>query len=722
MLKVDIVNPEPPDELGIEQRCGEFLHIRVRVVECCLHRGVAGIKVSLRLGAKTVGPFDTDKHGRVTFGVPRARVLAPMVAPQTFEVGFQLPAGGQYFYHEEVEPWTAVPMTPGKNSRVQLTLASNWVTPPEDLDPRVKAVLSNADIRIYVDDGANNGNQAACLDLLRAIDRIERTAATTPDPKPLVRVLANSHTEFEKYEHSIAMNLPDASKNTPASRKAFWAAYLPAVIEGLLEVKAREDSGEEKQGYFLDGTGMSATIRLLRPCARQAVVATDVEDAADAADDVNHFQTTQLHLKYVLKGMLNHASVVALAPDKVSISNEVAKKTILVATGGNLSLKLTVLSCEEVSPAARLRKLEPNLANVRAATQSLATKEDFTANARANRIGILPAFDIGVSLPQPERAKLNELAAMMKVTDQFVLQPFLWKPTTRHLRRDDATFERLCLPEQASYVYDVAALGDADTANLASENLRGFFTALLAAKQRGDARLHIGYGVHQAAAPATVGKNLATALARLAAQKKLITVVPCKLPAFGEGAAQVVGTHVINLDVADPTSLASLQGALANAAVKVILVTTAGALPTALFRQLVLHSQLPVLFEGANTASLLLNAGRPHLSVKLGTTTYATLPGSDAPAKLAALTGLLVKNGLAGDELDRLATFLDKAQAGTSEVGDYFTEAQTFIKQDKLDQLKLALYRLDHQRRLVAGTVVEADALPPPKEIPGLYA
>lgn len=705
MFEVKFAAPEH-DPMAVEQQCPAMLQLRVRVVECCLHRGVAGVKVRLRRGDKQLGPFDTDANGRVTFNVAREHVTGD----PGIHVKFQLPEGGQYAFKEAAHAeWMAAPMQPEQNTLAQLTLASHWVTPPGDLNARVKSVLSNADVRVYVDDGANYGNQAACLDFLRALDRIEKTPATTPEPKPLVRVLAKSDAEYEEYTHTLRMQLPDLGKATKQNLKAFWSAYLPAVIHGLTEI----DEDSEDEGFFLDDTCKQATIRLQRACAPTQVNATDEEDAADAEDDINHFETTQLHLKYVLKGLLAHAAVTALDPGKISLYTDATKKTVLGGLGGNLALQLTVMSCEEPSPAARLRRLEPNLANVRAGTVSLAKAGDLADEERANLIGVLPAFDLGESLPKPERDKINELATMLEVTDLFVLQPYLWKPTTRLVRRGEAIFDRLCLPTQASYVYDIAELPNANTRDLAEQRLRPFFATLLGAIGN-TARLHVGYGVHQAVDARIAGKNLAAALARLPGQKKAVSIVPCKLMPFREGVSEVENVRVIDLDQeAEPHT--KLEQALASDAVRAIVATTVGALPSALFRQLVVRSQLPVLFEGANTASLLLNAGRPHLSVKLGTTTYATIPGSDGHTKLAELTGLLGKDGLEEDELTRLATFMDKALAGNSEVGTYFTLAQTHLKQDKLDQLKLSLYRLDYQRRLKAGELIEADALPAPR-------
>ncbi len=823
IVTAHVAPPLPPLD-AIVLPCAH-LFLKVRIVECHLHRGVAGVRVTLARADREPVSADTDAHGRATFRFTSARIQAPVA----LRLAATMPPGGQYEPLVPAVDWP-VEMRQGSFTEVTLTLRSHWVTPPGDLDARVTRALTNGDIRVWVDDGANFGNQAATLDFLRALRRLVGTLH--PDPAPIARVLAKAG-DYEEYTHSIKLSVTQAALVTDLRRTAFWAAFFHQLLPGIVLV-----AGEDDDGYRLDAHATEATLTLNRACV---LVDADGEEA-------RVYETTHAHIRSALSVVRTHATATALSVARMTLTSDdgeseiagpfqaitltvtdsdgqeathtitlfvadlavvtpprlqtfwrriagalhadlaeaaenepgyhlsddgltasvtldhaldfvtigdddyqyaeagnghvtallsanladasttalgVTKLRLVSSDGGSLMigepavvervLELHVRTTEEPSPAARLRQLEPHLADVYEHASMVGDLDAFDENARENVIGVVAAADIGNIEGAVTQGQVRGFGPKVGATEAIVLQPYLWYTTSRYVVGDQLILD-LCLPKQASFVYDVAEAGvDAFAPLVADVRREAFLRALLAAKDANRVRLQVGYGLHQTDHPARVGRNLATALATLGAPK-VVLLVPCKRPEFALGAAAVANAQVIDLDAAVDLA-AALEAAIVNAEKTVIVATMRGALRTAVFHQLVRRSQLPVLFEGANTASLLINLGRPHLSVKVGTTTYATVPNNAAPATLTTLTGLLAADPLSGGNRDRLAAFLRDAAAGTSEVADYFTLAQQHLHRDELDQLKLALYRLDLERvpvdAVLPGAPVEthADAL-----------
>lgn len=804
--------------------------LKVRVVECHLHRGVANLRVTLTRQDRDPIEGQTDATGYVIFSF--AAVNLAQAVNLTLSV--EMPQSGQYA-PKGGQTTLALAMTDaGGGKAVTLTLRSHWVTPPGDLDTRVKRVLTSSDVRIWVDDGANYGNQASTVDCIKTIRRIDASANFAQEGEhPLVRVLAKSG-ELAEYKYTLDVRVVQPTDNT---LKALWRRFVALSLPGL-----EENEDDTQTSYKFDDNN-AATVTLYRVCRKVQLSDNSIRDETSQehfADVLKTLWTTdearalkltraavkmegsaptvvasaapQVTLKLCYKPgqeaaqeLVSHALTLfvdaddAVTPQRlrawhlevmgrlfptlqaqqdatvagftVSEDGKLATITITQARGrshdgtfedacsqghacwtigdamghgtatvmglrrvglrssdvntdafaGELTLSktlaLVVFSYDAPPPGERLDTLAPRLSDHYARASKVASKDDFDQNARQNIIAIVPAADIGDSSLDASQQQIKGFAEKVGAVDSIVLQPFLWNADRHFVVENDRILD-LCMPKQAAWHYGVPAqLDDNATVLLAPQPLRDVFTTLLAKKADQSIRLQVGYGLHQAADATVTGKNLATALCGLEAPK-VVLVVPCKEAAFRVGVAQVAGARVVLLDNPQNARQALLD-AIESDQVSMILVTLTAALPGPLFTQLVIRSQLPVLFEGANTAGLLLNARMAHLSVKLGTTTYATKPGlENAVTALGELTAIMNDAGASGEDLERLGAFLDSAAGGGSEVGTYFADISAHLCHDRLDQLELALYRLDLERRLTS----HAEQLPPVQEPQALDA
>lgn len=798
--------------------------LKVRVVECHLHRGVANLRVTLRRENRDPIEGETDATGYVIFSFAAANLAQAVNLTLTVA----MPDSGQYS-PKEGQPTLAVAMTDaGGGKAVKLTLRSHWVTPPGDLDTRVKRVLTSSDVRIWVDDGANFGNQASTVDCIKTIRRIDASANFAQEGEhPLVRVLAKSG-ELAEYKYALDVRVVQPTVN---ALKALWQRFVALSLPGL------EESEDDTQTSYKFDDNNAVTVTLYRVCRKVQLSDNSIRDETSQehfADVLKALWTTnearalkltraavamegsgptvvastapQVTLKLCYKPDQQAAQVLvsheltlfvdddeAVTPQRlrawhlevmrrlspalqaqqdanvagftVSEDGKVATITITEARGEShdgvfseacsqghacsvigeamehgtatalglrrvglrstdvntdafageptLSrrLALVVFSYDAPPPGERLDTLAPRLSDHYARASKVASKDDFDQNARQNIIAIVPAADIGDPTQEISKQQIKGFAEKVGAVDCVVLQPFLWNADRHFIAENDRVLD-LCMPKQAAWHYGVPAqLDDNATALLAPQPLQNVFTTLLAKKADQSIRLQVGYGLHQAANAAVTGKNLATALCGLGAPK-VVLVVPCKEAAFRGGVAQVARARVVLLD--NPQNARqTLLDAIESDQVSMILLTLTAALPGPLFTQLVIRSQLPVLFEGANTAGLLLNARQAHLSVKLGTTSYATKPGlENAVTALGELTDIMNDANATEQNLQRLGAFLDGAAGGGSEVGTYFTDISAHLCHDRLDQLKLALYRLDLERRLAS----HAEQLPPIQE------
>lgn len=815
------VLPQPPGEMVAQ--CLR-VHLRVRVVECYLHQGVAGITLSLSREGHQAISAQTNAQGWVWFTFTGAQLTEQV----SLKLIFVPPPDGQYaskpkvdFEPEEVS--YALTLLPGGHKEITLTLAPDWVTPPADLAGKVNDLLRNSDVRLYVADGANLGNQAATIDFLQEMSLLVRRAAYADAERPMVRILSQA-PELTDYPYKLVARVTDV---LPANLKTFWQRYLSLAVPRDPE---GPDLPPQRITYTLGPDGKSAQLTMLRTCHTTTLsdgsqedetspnhlldVATLVQKEACAAtlglvdlqlkqeSEFNQYApspaprltlnvtgtspdeappridilitlrdgslvtTDQLQalataLAKQLFPELEPVPQFEVSPDGVNatlaINRELAElddctegspkhvhncltaenncaesigmhNAILCYTSAGANYRLTthpgiksvvldlkIRSFDTVSVRERLDVLASDIKAVYANASHVDSSEDFEAGKRANIIGILPAFDLGNPEMATTKHEVAGFKTALKSPEVLILQPYLWYPHRRYLFADD-TFDDLCLPRQAAYVYGVPArLDDAGTIAQAPARLRPVFTRLLHELGAGSIRLQVGYGLHQAEKANAAGVIMAKALACMAAPK-VVLLVPCKRPTFAEGFQSVGGVAVVNLEAADP--VARLVEAIGSVETKAILLTTADSLPGPLFKQMVLRSQLPVLFEGANTAGLLLNAGLPHLSVKLKTTQYASKPDEEEHVNaLRELTALLQKAAPEAADISRLANFFDKAKAGTSEVATYFTAISAHCGSAQLDQLSLALYRLHLKRNPTIvpaeniGVAVSGDAL-----------
>lgn len=595
----------------------------------------------------------------------------------------------------------------------------DWADPelPADLHQVVAHALTSP-LRLYVDDGANFGNQAAAFFLLQTLHRVagELGALDLSICASAAPIMGEERVELTIYRRvraadvmallaevdpePTAIDLPEDELSTRFNARllALWQGLRDAVVP-VLTAAFTDDRGPAEI--------MPADVPRATNVVRQDAAGfyrTDVTITATGTYDV----LTQITGEYLAERLaaagvdgpvwvFDHRKEEYSAVD----DDEHPQHPSVLARGCAFEayqldqwLCVGVVCRATVRPYQRTIRSRFDIIRRGSPMADAAGVDDMLVDEFEphddTAIGLVAASD------ESSQAELAEFCSdTLRTSNAVFLQPYRWKRDTNlglsgrgaHGR----TLEPLGLPPDAAYLLAAEAIND----------------PLVAAIGQRDAAVMTAYGLHQPHGTTTAAlyTRLVEELLHLhdSIDREILLVVIFKaeLPALGEALA----ARVRMVDPAQPFP--------AYDAARPLLVVKLTSVSNGVFANLVAASTLPVVLEGANTMNMALMLGRPVLSVATHTTDYPRLECGEHEDRfaeeLAHLTGLLrgdvetpaERPARAADPLDNpvLSHFFERVLAAGA-WRRYFAALQGYIAHDRRNQLLLALYRLQVRRRV----------------------
>lgn len=597
----------------------------------------------------------------------------------------------------------------------------DWADPelPADLRQVVGAALASP-LRIYVDDGANFGNQAAAFFLLQTLHDVaggldELDLSICASNAPLMGEEQVHLTVYRRVRVADVVDLiattdpePTAIEAPEAELAARFNAHLLRLYEAL-----RNAVMPTLTEVFTDVRGAAD---IMPPDVPRATNVVRQDDAGYYRTNVTITATgtydvlTQITGEYVagrlaaanLRGpvwVFDHTKDEYSAVDD---DDEVPQDPSILGRGCAFeAYQLDQWLCVGVECRATVR---PYQRTIRSRFDIICRGSPMAAQAGVAEM-IVDAFaeddDAAIGLvAASDESQQGELAHFcqekLRTPNAVFLQPYRWKRDTNlglsARSPQGSTREALSLPPDAAYLLAAEAVVDPWVAAIGQRN----------------AEVMTAYGLHQPHGTTTEAlytrlvQELLHLQAAIAREILLVVIFKSDLPALpGELAARM---RVVDVSVAHALP--------AYDAARPLLVVKFTAVSNAVFANLVRSSTLPVVLEGANTMNMALMLGRPVLSVATHTTDYPRLECGEHDdryaAALAELTRLLrgdtptpdVRPALDGDDPlanPVLSHFFQRVLAA-GPWRRYFTALRGYIAHDRRNQLLLALYRLEVRR------------------------
>lgn len=529
-------------------------------------------------------------------------------------------------------------------------------------------LIRNSSYRVFVDDGANYGNQAAAVFLLHSLKKLRNGLGN-------VTVCASSEPIMGEEKLTTYIWIPCSEENLELRRKLFaefveWVRrglerafrdrtppevqtqILPPGVEPSLEITT-EDTGEPKA--YCEST----TIR---------VNSTGTYDGLSGIGAEYILDQIRADLRPLPQGLDRNATKAASSYDTSELRSRPSYNYFQVV-------------CESsVKPYQRTIRARFN--QLSGALGELNLVDEFTSDD-AEAFGLIGASD---DVSSAEYAGLYA-REKLRTPNLVALQPYRWK-RDRNLwlrvktDRGRTVVEPLPLPQDASYPIDVGA--DSPLGKWVSERPE-------------PAKMFV-YGLHQphGTTAQVLFDNLLRALVKYARDNDtrvlVVVVFKLELPTVPE-------------DVRDTVITGDDAQTLANATRdKPVAILHKRSLDQASFIDVLRRSTLPVVLEGANTMNMAMSFGLPFLSVSEATTEYPSLgKGDHVRPALRVATALLRREERTWEATEpdetspeeyrfaSLAEFF--AKVGQDPWKDYFKSLSDYTKSLARDQLFLSLFR-----------------------------
>jgi len=606
----------------------------------------------------------------------------------------------------------------------------DWAAPelPADLDQVVRDALQSP-LRLYVDDGANFGNQAAAFFLLQTLHAISGNLGQLPLTIHATNAILMGEEEsvftiLRPLYRQVVFDALPRDERTPEQLEEARTARLNVMltdaitaleqnISPALAAIFRDESNTE--GILPDGVVRSTEVV---PAAfdadwyrtQVAIRATGIYDnLAGLGGESIAKRLFQLGLPgtYLLydngKRRFYSFGATPVLPEDFPPALPAT-----LARGCAFDVRESLDGEEEFDEDALYVRLEcravvqPYQRTIRSRFDIICHGSPMAQNANLS-LKFVAAFDqhdddaIGL-VAACDDSSLDHLETLCKdrlaTNNAVFLQPYGWKRDRLGLSGrapQGTTREALSLPPEAAYL-------------LAAEDGS---TPLLDAIRTRAVPLMIAYGLHQAHETTTdaIYTQLATELLHLhdsiGGEIILVVIFRGELPVLPNGLSG-------RMRFSDGIDAAALPAYHDGTPLLIVKLTSLSNLH---FTQFVNASTLPVVLEGANTMNMALRLGKPILSVSTHTTKYPKLACGGAEdlygAELEKMTGLLreeieqpeprparspgpLENPVLSHYFERVL------QDGTWR--DYFLALKGFIAHDRHNQVKLALYRLQVRR------------------------
>ena len=369
------------------------------------------------------------------------------------------------------------------------------------------------------------------------------------------------------------------------------------------------------------------------------------------------------------------------------------------------------------SHSMKLSVLAPGFDDTRKSVQTVdlfGRKVDVVHVSKA----VLSPCSIGIytgSFPDQKTESVQKIQKNMCVENLMCIQPYGWEPecdgwfegSTYHRMKGQSEFlhlnpvNRSCITSQVQHLPHIA--GEDAASELMKKETQTALNQIIAMRQNNDLDLAVIYGVHIKPVLRnleSVMRNLTCAYSQVKRKKTVLLILSSLFPDAKQrvrDACQGLG----NIRVSDIH-----QGELPDLdnPDNTIEVLFCAKLPKPVFEQMVYLSNLPALFEGANTYQLVQSLGKNHLSLRPNATTklYSVDCYPDASRKLSYASACLaldrakikkahdcISQGLVPDQLkSEFCSFLQQLHSDSS----YHQQQEDFLLSPGIFEL----YRNSH--------------------------